>query len=88
MGYATTSIRIYNKPQLVNVCSKYDYKRFLKRNQPNVGMAGWRHWLTKYTDKESTFNNIATFHTTSSSEYCATYSVSLLLMFGMACMVV
>ena len=27
-------------------------------------MAGWRHWLTKYMDKESTFHNIATLHTT------------------------
>ena len=27
-------------------------------------MAGWRHWLTKYTNKESTFHNIATFYTT------------------------
>ena len=25
---------------------------------------GWRHWLTKYTNKENTFHNIATFHTT------------------------
>ena len=43
-----------------------NYKRFLKRNLPNVGMDahGWRHWLTKYTNKESTFHNIATFHTT------------------------
>ena len=32
-----------------------------KRNLPNVGMTGW---LTKYTYKESTFHNIATFHTT------------------------
>ena len=23
-----------------------------------------KHWLTKYTDKESAFHNIATFHTT------------------------
>ena len=23
-----------------------NYKWFLKRNLPNVGMAGWRHWLT------------------------------------------
>ena len=23
----------------------------------------WRHWLTKYTNKKSTFHNIATFHT-------------------------
>ena len=44
---------------------KQEEKRFLKRNLPNVGMAGWRHWLSKYTDKESTlFHNIATFHTT------------------------
>ena len=27
-------------------------------------MAGWRHLLAKYTNKESTFCNIATFHTT------------------------
>ena len=41
------------------------YKNFLKRNLPNVGMAGWKHWLTKYRNKkESTFHNIATFHTT------------------------
>ena len=38
-----------------------NYKRFLKRNLPNVGMV---HWLTKYTNKKSTFLNIATFHTT------------------------
>ena len=38
-----------------------NYKRFLKRNLPNVGMA---YWLTKYTNKEGTFHNIATFHTT------------------------
>ena len=35
-----------------------------KKSRPTVGMAGWRHWLTKYTDKEGTFHNIATFHTT------------------------
>ena len=35
-------------------------KRFLKKKSTkscskiNVGMAGWRHWLTKYTDKERT----------------------------------
>ena len=29
------------------------YKRFLKRNLPNVEMA---HWLTKYTNKEITFH--------------------------------
>ena len=29
-------------------------------------MGGWMdgHWLTKYTNKESTFYNIATFRTT------------------------
>ena len=35
-----------------------------KSNLPNVGMAKWRHWLTKYANNESTFHNIATFHTT------------------------
>ena len=41
------------------------FKKISKRNLPNVGMVdGWRHWLTKYTNKESTFHNIATFHTT------------------------
>ena len=29
-----------------------------------MGMAGRRHWLTKYKDKESTFHNIVTFHIT------------------------
>ena len=38
--------------------------KIYKRNLANVGMAGWRHWLTKYTNKESTFHNIATFRTT------------------------
>ena len=27
-------------------------------------MTGWRHWLTKYTNKENTFQDVATFHTT------------------------
>ena len=27
-------------------------KRFLKRNLPDVGMAQWMHWLTKYTNKK------------------------------------
>ena len=26
-------------------------------------MGGWRHWLTKDTNKKSTFHSIATFHT-------------------------
>ena len=26
-------------------------------------MDAWKHWLTMYTNKESTFHNIATFHT-------------------------
>ena len=34
-----------------------------KNYLPNVGMPGWRQWLTKYMDKESTFHNIATLHT-------------------------
>ena len=54
---------------------KRTYKRFLKRNPPNVGILA-----DKYTDKESTFHNIATIHTTipiSSSGYwyCANYIV-------------
>ena len=28
---------------------------------------GWRHWLTKYINKESTFHNIATFNFTQPS---------------------
>ena len=27
-------------------------------------MTEWRHWLTKYTNKESSIPNIATIHTT------------------------
>ena len=38
--------------------------KIYKRNLTNVGVAGWRHWLTKYTNKESKFHNIATFHIT------------------------
>ena len=38
-----------------------NYKRFIKINLSNVGMA---HWLAEYTNKESTFHNVATFHTT------------------------
>ena len=53
-----------------------NYKRFLKRNLPNVGMAGWRHWLTKYTDKESTFHNIATFHTTISQWHATIFTAT------------
>ena len=26
----------------------------------NIGITEWRYWLTKYTNKESTFHNIAT----------------------------
>ena len=44
--------------------NKTTLKDLYKRNLANVGMAKWRHWLTKYTNKESTFHNIATFHTT------------------------
>ena len=42
------------------------FNEISKRNLPNVGMGGWMEagWLTKYTNKESTFHNIATFHTT------------------------
>ena len=29
-----------------------------------VGMTGWSYWLTKYTNKETTIHNLATFHTT------------------------
>ena len=39
-------------------------------------MAEWRHWLTKCIDKESTFHNIATSHTTiltSVAIFTATY---------------
>ena len=40
-------------------------KRFLKEIYQMLGWVDrWRHWLTKYTNKESTFHNIATFHTT------------------------
>ena len=35
---------------------KQETLKISKRNLPNVRMAGWRHWLTKYTDKESTIN--------------------------------
>ena len=34
---------------------------------------GWRHWLTKYTSKESTFRNTATFHTTIPTQVAVTY---------------
>ena len=41
------------------------FKRFLKEIYQIEGWVdGWRHWLTNYTNKESTFHNIATFHTT------------------------
>ena len=45
---------------------KQEILKISERNPPNVGMAEWRHWLTKYTNKDlvSTFHNIATFHTT------------------------
>ena len=41
-------------------------KRFQKTSTKYIGMAGRRHWLTKFTNKGSTFHNIATvtFHTT------------------------
>ena len=35
-----------------------------KSTKINVGMDGWKHLLAKYTNKKSTFHNIATFHTT------------------------
>ena len=38
---------------------------------------GWRHWLTKYANKESTFHDVATFLTT--SEYCANISLAAML---------
>ena len=38
----------------------HSYNKIVKRNLANVGMAGWRHWLTKYTNKENTIHNIAT----------------------------
>ena len=58
-----------DKECVVHLCTE-----ILKDFQANVGMAGWRHWLTKYIDKDSTFYNIATFPTSitpyiSSSEY-------------------
>ena len=31
-----------------------------KKKLANAGMVGWRHWLTKYTNKENTIYNIAT----------------------------
>ena len=41
------------------------FKKISKRNLPNVGMGGWMDALAdKYKNKESTFHNIATFHTT------------------------
>ena len=43
-------------------------KKISIRNLPNGGMGGWMEALTdKYTNKESTFHNIVTFHTTIST---------------------
>ena len=55
------------------------FKKISRRNLPNVRMAGWRHWLTKYTNKESKFHNIICYishnhlyiHLRSSEYYCA-----------------
>ena len=38
-------------------------------------MAGWRHWPTKYTDKESTVHYITTFHTTISPMISSSYTL-------------
>ena len=41
------------------------FKKISKRNLLNVGMGGWMEALAeKHTNKERTFHNIATFHTT------------------------
>ena len=37
-------------------CRNKKFKRFLKRNPVDVGMDGWRHQLTKCTNKECTFH--------------------------------
>ena len=42
-------------------------KDFYKRNLLNVGMAGWRHWLTKYTNKESSAHSTTLLHFTQPS---------------------
>ena len=55
--------RLYTMNKML-LCAVVWYKYISKRNLPNVEMDGW---MTKYTNKESTFHNIATFHTTIST---------------------
>ena len=44
----------------IQYLKKEQKQKISSRNLARVGMAGWRHWLTKYRNKESTFHNIAT----------------------------
>ena len=58
----------YRESIIHNICTGFlklaETRTFKKISKTNVGMAGWRHWLMKYTNKWSTFHNIDTFYTT------------------------